>query len=51
VADLPFSWQLMNSDYDMPVNLGNPDEYTVGDSHSGGLGQGRGAQEGMVGVS
>ena len=19
----------MNSDYDMPVNLGNPDEYTV----------------------
>jgi UDP-glucuronate decarboxylase len=21
----------MNSEYDMPVNLGNPDEYTVGD--------------------
>ena len=20
---------LMNSDYDLPVNLGNPDEYTV----------------------
>jgi nucleoside-diphosphate-sugar epimerase len=21
--------KLMNSDYDLPVNLGNPDEYTV----------------------
>jgi UDP-glucuronate decarboxylase len=25
----PLSPQLMNSDYDLPVNIGNPDEYTM----------------------
>lgn len=28
---IPTHTQLMNSDYNLPVNLGNPDEYTVKD--------------------